>query len=473
MSYVSLLKFGQAIGPEIGVDFQPVPHVITICNALERVFAGITKYLIINIPPRHGKTLPTSQFFPAWGYGMSPKSEFILSSYSSDLANENSNMVRRIMKTNSYQKIFPGVGIGDKDKEGNWTTSHRGKMFSPGIGGPATGFGAGGMNPWFEGALIIDDPLKALDARSQARRQEVINYFTGTLENRRNSRDTPVVIIMQRLHPNDLVGWIKKNNFLGPWEIIKLKGIQDDGTALWEERKSLEDWKNLREIDPFSFYAQSQQEPIMPGGNLCQSEWWHPWNSDDINSAVGGFITADTSYGKNKKSDYTVFQLWLYSSRGLFLYDQMRGKWKTPEIIDRLKQFWDLYKPARVNDLPIGPVYIEDKASGTSVAQDLEIKGVPVEYWQPYADKVRRYKDALPAIKSGRTKIPADDYEPERAEFYVGENKKFVPIFKEENAEFAEDESHDNDDICDCLSMAEAIYRDMYGGIRDNVKKAA
>jgi len=469
MSYVPLIKFGQAICPELGINFIPVPHVQKICYELERVFAGLTRYLIICIPPRHGKTLPVSQLFPAWSYGLSPKSEFILSSYSADLSNENSNMVRRIMRTEAYKKIFPGIGIGDKDKEGNWTTTHGGKMFSPGIGGPATGFGAGGMSPWFQGALIVDDPLKALDARSAARRQEVIDYFTGTLENRRNSRDTPIIIIMQRLHPNDLIGWIKKNNFLGPWKIIKLKGIQDNGKALWEERKSLKDWNNLRDIDPFTFYAQSQQEPIMPGGNLCQRDWWQRWSGDDLKHVVSGFITVDTSYGKNKRADYTVFQLWLYSSQGLILYDQMRGIWKTPDIIELLEKFYRVYADGQYKISTIDGVYIEDKASGTSVAQDLESKGVPVEYWQPYADKVRRFKDSLPAIKHGRTMIPEDDWQSPRKDIEFSEMRTFVPAFIDEHAEFSEDDSHDYDDQCDCQSMADQIYRDLFGGITDSV----
>jgi predicted phage terminase large subunit-like protein len=384
-----------------------------------------------------------------------------MSSYSADLSNDNSNQVRRIMKTEAYQKIFPGVGIGDKDKEGNWTTTHGGKMFSPGIGGPATGFGAGGMNPYFEGCIIIDDPLKALDARSEAKRQEVINYFTGTLENRRNSPDTPIIIIMQRLHPNDLVGWIQKNKFLGPWEILKLKGIGDDGKALWKERKS-------REIDPFTFHAQGQQEPIMPGGNLCDREWWHRWTTDSLKEVVGGFITVDSSYGKTKKADYTVFQVWLYSSQGLLLYDQVRGIWKTPEIIERLKRLWEKYKPVAINDLPMGPIYIEDKANGTSIAQDLEINGLPVEYWEPKGvHKVLRFKDSLPGIKGGRTMIPPDDYQANREPFYVGENMKFVPDFVDEHSEFSEDDSHDYDDQCDGQSMADRIYREMYGGMMD------
>jgi predicted phage terminase large subunit-like protein len=461
------MKFGQAVAPDFGDTFGPVPHINLICNKLELVFAGKIKRLIINIPPRHGKSMIASWLFPAWCYGLNPRSKFILSSYGSDLSEENSGKVRKIVGTPAFKKIFPGISMGDLNRLGHWETNHGGKMFATNTGGPATGFGAGGSNPWFEGAIIIDDPTKSLDAaKSAAARSSAIDYFTGTLENRRNAPDTPIIIIMQRQHPTDLCGYLHKTGFLGPWDVLKLKGLQDDGTALWPQKKSAEDWVSLRETDPFTFYSQSQQEPIMPGGNLCQTEWWARWTKDELKKVVGGFITVDTSYGKNKKADYTVFQLWLYGSNGLFLYDQMRGKWKTPDIIEKLEQFWIHYRPTAINDLPIGPIYIEDKASGTSVAQDLETKGVPVEYWQPYADKVRRFKDSLPGVKGGRTMIPADDYMPERPIFYSGEITNFVPAFVDEHAEFSEDDSHDYDDQCDCQSMADSIYRGMYGGMR-------
>lgn len=468
--YVPLIDFGQAVAPDFGDTFEPIPHIVDICKHLELVFAGVIKNLIINIPPRHGKSMTASWMFPAWAMGLSPTSKFILSSYGDELATENSGYIRKIMATPAYQSIFPGVKFGDKNRIDNWNTVQGGRVFATGVGGPATGFGAGGSNPWFEGAIIIDDPTKSLEAaRSAAAREQAIQYFKGTLENRRNSPETPIIIIMQRQHPNDLCGWIKKTGYLSPWTVLKYRGLQDDGSALWPGKKSAEDWKSLRDIDEFTFYSQGQQEPVMPGGNLCQRDWWQRWSNDDLKNVVSGFITVDTSYGKNKRADYTVFQLWLYSSQGLILYDQMRGIWKTPDIIELLERFYRVYEKGVLPGKPIriDGVYIEDKASGTSVAQDLESKKVPVEYWQPYADKVRRFKDSLPAIKHGRTMIPEDDWRAPREDIEFNENRLFVPSYIDEHAEFSEDDSHDYDDICDCQSMADQIYRDLFGGIAD------
>jgi predicted phage terminase large subunit-like protein len=474
MAYVPLIKFGQAVAPEIGETFLPLPHVQTICTELELVFAGVTQYLMILIPPRHGKTLPTSQLFPAWCYGMSPASKFILASYGIDLANDNSDMVRRIMRTDAYQKIFPGIGIGDKNKQGDWNTTGHGRMASVGRDGAITGRGAGGLNGYFEGAIVLDDLIKASEARSASVRETSKNFIVGTIENRRNSSWTPIILIMQRLHPSDPAGWILKNNFMGPWKVVQLKAIGDDGKALWPERKSVKQWMNLKKVDPFTYHAQGQQAPTMPGGNLCQSDWWHEWGEEDLKNVVAGFITVDSSFGKTSKSDFTIVQLWLHSSQGLLLYDQIRGRWKSPEIKKQITRFWEHYKPVNITDIPIGPVYIEDAASGTSVAQDLELSSIPVELWPTRGvPKVLRFKDSLIGIESGRTMIPPEDYEAGRPALYPGEVLKFVPLFKEEHSEFTEDESHDFDDQCDGQSMADKIYRDSYGGIGNNVKKAA
>lgn len=455
--HVPLLRFGQAIAHEIGETFFPLPHVQRICTELELVFAGKTQYLMILIPPRHGKTLPTSQLFPAWAYGMSPGSKFIMASYAATLADKNSDMVRTIMSTDAYRKIFPGVNIGSKSVKGDWNTNHQGWMTSVGRDGSITGYGAGGLNPYFEGAIILDDLIKAGEARSPVVREQAKNFIVGTIENRRNSHDTPIILIMQRLHPDDPAGWILKNNFMGPWKVVQLKAIDENGKALWPQRKSVEQWMNLKEIDPFTYHAQGQQEPIMPGGNMIKAEWWKRWTPRDVKQCIGSFISMDTSYGKVKTvdGDYSVMQLWLYCDEFMLLYDQWRGKWDFPTLRQMTIDFYRKYE-----ELPVNAVFVEDKASGTSLVQDLETQGIPIYPWMPEEGKVTRLRDpvamardCLTDIFHGRVMIPDDNY------------ALWVPGFKEEASEFTEDMSHTHDDQVDGMTMANKIWREQAGGL--------
>jgi predicted phage terminase large subunit-like protein len=255
-----------------GYTWQQANHHKTVCDALMRVFRGECKRLIINIPPRYSKTEIVKNFV-GWSLGHYPDCEFIYTSYSGRLAAASSWDVRGLVQEPEYQAIFPGVQLRDDSKaKDEWRTSVGGIVYAVGSEGTITGYGAGKLRPGFGGALLIDDPHKADEARSDVMRQNVIDWFQNTFESRKNSPDTPIILIMQRLHESDLAGWLLNGGNGEKWEHVCLPALQDDCTALWPEKHSVEELRRMEAASPYTFAGQYQQRPAPAEGGLFKPD---------------------------------------------------------------------------------------------------------------------------------------------------------------------------------------------------------
>lgn len=256
-----------------GFAWQRADHHRIVCDALMRVYRGECKRLIINIPPRYSKTELVNNFV-SWTTGKAPDSEFILTSYSSQLASNNSWQIRETVLHPAYREIFPAVTLrSDSAAKHEWRTSQGGIVYAAGAGGTITGYGAGKHRSGFGGAIIIDDPHKADEARSDVIRQGVIEWFQNTLESRKNSpEDTPIILIMQRLHERDLAGWLVSGGNGEEWEVVSLPALRDDGTALWPEKHSVERLQKMQQAAPYTFAGQYQQRPSPPEGNIFKPD---------------------------------------------------------------------------------------------------------------------------------------------------------------------------------------------------------
>lgn len=243
-------------------------HHRTICDALMRVFRGECKRLIINMPPRYSKTELAVVNFVTWSMGRVPDAEFIHTSYSTRLAVNNSWQARELLTTEAYQEIFPTRLNEDSKAKDEWRTTDGGVMYATGAGGTITGYGAGKQREGFSGAIIIDDPHKPDEVTSEVMRRNVIDWFQNTLESRKNSPDTPIILIMQRLHENDLAGWLLGGGNGEQWEHLSLPAIQDDGTALWPEKHSIEDLRRMEAASPYVFAGQYMQSPAPLEGGM-------------------------------------------------------------------------------------------------------------------------------------------------------------------------------------------------------------
>lgn len=293
------------------------PHHQLICDHLERVFHGDTKRLIINIPPRYSKTELAVVNFIAWAMGRNPDCEFIHASYSATLAAKNSGQVRDLVQHEAYRTIFPQVVLSEEAKS-HWKTTQGGVMYAAGAGGTITGFGAGKHRAGFGGAIIIDDPHKADEARSETMRQNVIDWFQNTIESRTNTPDTPIIVIMQRLHENDLTGWLLDGGNGETWTHLCMPVISADNQPLWEAKHDLIKLQQMERAAPYMFAGQYMQRPApleggtfkpdrlqtinaLPVGNI---RWIRAW---DLASTSGdGDYTAGAKLGQLPDGRYII-----------------------------------------------------------------------------------------------------------------------------------------------------------------------
>jgi predicted phage terminase large subunit-like protein len=263
-------------------------HHKIIADTLDQVLEGKLKKVMINIAPRYGKTEVAVKNFMAQGLGINPASKFIHLSYSDDLALDNSEEVKDIVKSEAYRRLFNVQVKPGSDSKKKWYTTASGGVYATSAAGQVTGFGAGRVDPedideeyfaeggnTFAGALIIDDPIKPEDADSDTIRERVNQRYQSTIKNRVNSRNTPIIIVMQRLHENDLCGFLLDAE-PGEWTVISLPCIVDEGKeterALWPHKHTLEELKKMQAVDKRvgspSFQRQYQQNPMAQEGLL-------------------------------------------------------------------------------------------------------------------------------------------------------------------------------------------------------------
>lgn len=258
-------------------------HHRRICDALMRVYRGECTRLIINIPPRYSKTELAVVNFIAWSLGKAPDSEFIYTSYSSRLAANYSYEARGMILNPAYARVFPELRLkGDSKAKDEWRTTAGGLVYAAGSGGTITGYGAGKVREGFGGAIIIDDPHKADEATSDLIRKGVIEWFQNTVESRKNNPNTPIILIMQRLHEEDLSGWLlgdrKPDNKPRAggngevWEHLNLPAIQPDGTALWPEKHTIETLRIMERASPYVFAGQYLQRPAPLAGGFFKPD---------------------------------------------------------------------------------------------------------------------------------------------------------------------------------------------------------
>ena len=308
---VSLLTFTETMfKARKGASIRRNWHQDEICNALERIVIGDCKRLIINIPPRSGKTEFAVVNFIAWCMGNWPDSEFIHASYSKRIAAANAYAVRHLMAHKTYQEIFPQVVLADDSKaKDEFRTEAGGLVYATGADGSITGVGAGKMRDVFGGAIVIDDPHKAGEANSEVMRANVRNWFTTTMESRKNNPDTPIVIIMQRLHEMDLSGWLLNGGNGEEWEHLNIPALTNDGESFWEAQFPLDTLRRMERASPYVFAGQYMQRPAPLDGGIFKPgmlqtvdaipaeriTWVRGW---DLGATVGGDPTAGAKLGR-------------------------------------------------------------------------------------------------------------------------------------------------------------------------------
>lgn len=465
--YYDLFEYAERVKGEAKEQFSTFPYMQKLCHLLEDTITGDlpngTKNLAITIPPRTFKTTFVSQIFVAYCLAeVAPDCEFILTSYAAELAHTNAIKVKQIISAPWHKSLYPDVSLSTQDKNVQhfFKTDVGGHVYAVGMGGTVTGFGAGKARDGFGGAVIIDDPMKALDARSETVRKNVINYYTGTLKTRRNNADTtPIIIIAQRLHPDDLVGWVAKKE-PEDWHIVAMPA-EKDGAVLNPLTLNPKELQNMKEVDPFTYWAQYQQAPIIPGGNIIKLNWWHVYDPGDKLPHGLIYLTADTAFKSKSENDASVLQAWLASKKGLFFLDAVYGRWEFPRLLQEADIFWQKWAEKGAREF-----WIEDKASGTPLEQTLRDNGIPAQAWAPKdfdfpEDKVSRMQDASWLVHGGVVRVPKGSTSVNLGTDQTVQVTQEAAALLEECAKFSVDMSHSHDDHCDAFTMAVSLYKSM------------
>ncbi len=366
-----------------GTTWRLGAHHYALCAALMRVYSGDTKRLIINMPPRYSKTEFVVNFM-AWALGHHPDSEFIYSSYSGRLAAKSSWECRSIVQHPEYQALFPCTVLrDDSSAKDEWRTTDGGMVYAVGAGGTITGYGAGKMRPNFGGCIIVDDPHKADEATSEVMRENVWDWFQGTLESRTNNPDTPIVVIMQRLHEDDLAGHLIAGHNGEEWEVLKLAAIKEDGKALWPFKHSIERLEQMREASPYVFSGQYMQEPSPPTGGMFETDRIEV--VDALPAGIKMVRAWDPAYTNKATSCDTAGALLGVFEGTVYIQDITFRKTSNPDDM--------VVAVAQMDGHGVTVLYPQDPGAGVKVLADLtkRMHGYDLRSHKPTSDKVEAW----------------------------------------------------------------------------------
>jgi predicted phage terminase large subunit-like protein len=387
-------------------------HVELIPAKLAAVRAGRIRRLIVSMPPRHLKSHLASVAFPAWCLGHDLSTQIVCVSYAQDLADKLSRDCRRIVSSDWYQRLFPTRLSPQRQAVAEFETTGQGCRLATSVGGVLTGRGAD--------IIVIDDPLKPEEALSQTQRQAANEWFDHTLYGRLNDKRTgAIVLIMHRLHEDDLVGHVLAQE---PWEVVRFPAIAEDdethmidaplerrcvsrarGEALHPEREPLAMLEQIRRtIGDYNFAGQYQQAPAPQGGGMVKAMWFRSYAPNERPEEFDRVVQSwDTANKASELSDFSVCTSWGIKSKDLYLLHVLRRRMEYPELKGAVREQRDAFAAS--------VVLIEDKASGTQLIQELVADGLhAVTRYQPQADKIMRMHAQTAMIENGFVHLPKE-----------------------------------------------------------------
>ena len=348
--------------------------------------------------------------FPAWCLGHDPSAQILCVSYAGELADKLARDYRLIMMSRWYQRIFPTRLAPHRQAVQEFLTTRQGYRLATSNGGVLTGRSAD--------IILIDDPLKPEEALSDTQRRAANEWFSHTLYSRLNDkRNGAIVIIMQRLHEDDLVGHVLAQE---PWEIVRFPAIAEEhevhrietilgpqaftrrrGEALHAAREPLDTLARIRHtIGEYNFAGQYQQCPAPLGGGLVKEQWFKRYGENDRPETFDRIVQSwDTANKATELSDFTVCTTWGIKGKNLYLLSVLRKRLEYPALKRAVREQQSLF------DADV--VLIEDKASGTQLIQELITEGFHrVTRYQPDCDKIMRLNAQTGLIENGFVYIP-------------------------------------------------------------------
>jgi predicted phage terminase large subunit-like protein len=426
-------------------------HISAIAYQLDRIRRGENNRLIINMPPRHLKSLTVSVAFPAYLLGLEPWHRIFAISYGNELSSKHASDFRSIVESPWYRRAFPEMRIS-RSHEDEVLTTARGFRKATSVYGTLTGLGGD--------IFIIDDPQKPVDAQSDIQRDRLNQWVSNTLMSRLDSKERGVIIVvMQRVHLNDLSGYLID---AGGWTVLSLPAIAEQeektpidasefhvrhiGEALHPELESAERLKKLQmEIGPDIFAAQYQQAPVPLGGAMIKRAWLRYYDRPPERTyGVRILQSWDTAATDGVQSDWSVCTTWMLVKNHFYLIDLTRGRYDYPTLRGTAFALAQKYRPHYV--------LIEKASTGISLAQEFKqvsfggmTQLVPVEH-----DKIGRLYVNQGKFAAGLVLFPR--------------NAHFLPVLEAELLTFPQSKTDDQvDSITQALSFR-STYDFTYAG---------
>ena len=387
-----------------GILFKSNWHLEAVTHKLSQVAKGHIRRLIITLPPRHLKSLCASVALPAWFLGHSPGERVVVVSYSDYLARTHANDFRRLVNDPLYRATFPAMRL-DRETDREITTTKRGKRIATSIDGTLTGLGGN--------LIIIDDPIKLGDAMSEAVRARVIEWYRSTLLSRGDDKTTTrIVVVMQRVHQNDLVGYLQEQ---GGFEVLNLPAIaqrsqtydlgggraytRQQGELLHPQHEPADTLIELkREMGPIAFSAQYQQSPIPPGGTIIKRKWLTTY--DEIAFQPGDRIVMswDIALSEIESGDYSACVVLLIRNEVVFILEALRGRFPFETLKRKVMELKRRYHPSTL--------LIEESPISLGLIQSLREQSINVTTYKPDTDKRARLIAQTDLFAGGSVRLP-------------------------------------------------------------------
>jgi predicted phage terminase large subunit-like protein len=394
---------------EPGTAYRHGWHIEAICEHLEAVSMGQIRDLLITIPPGHSKSLIVSVFWPAWTWQWNPTWRGIFSSYDATLAIRDSVKTRQLLESDWFLARFePRWQFStDQNVKSYFQNSDMGFRLSLSVGGKGTGFRGS--------CVVVDDPLNAEDRFSSLKRHQSIRWWDTTMSSRLSNQETGSrVIIMQRLHEEDLAGHVIEK---GGYQHLNLPSeFEPDRAARtsigWSDPRKKAGELLFPELFPpaviaqvkkdlgsLDYAAQHQQRPTAIEGSLFKRGWWKYYDVAPMRFEQVA-LSLDCSFKDTTSGSFVVFQVWGKLGADMYLLSQVRCRLDFPNTIAAFR--WLL-----TAEPSIGPKYVEDKANGPAVIATLRrqvpgIVAVPAEQ-----SKEARWAAASPYVEAGNVWLPA------------------------------------------------------------------
>jgi len=411
-----LYSFVQAAFPIVAGQqaFLPNWHIEAMTYALERILRGEITRLIITVPPRSLKSICASVALPAFALGQDPTRKFICVSYAQSLAEKHANDCRVLMQSSMYRRLFQTRISPVKDTQQEFTTTAGGFRLTTSVGGTLTGRGGN--------FIILDDPLKPQDAHSELARKNVPQWFSNTLLSRLdNKAKDAIVVVMQRLHVDDLVGYLQDQE---KWTHLCLAAIAEveqriplgphrwhtrkPGELLHPEREPLSILEELkRGMGSLDFAAQYQQSPVLAGGNLIKRDWF-PVFDDPPRPKPGDRVVVswDTALSADELSSYSACVVLQARGERVYVLEVFRDRLEYPELKRKVLEFHRRWRSYTNNYA----LLIEKMGSGMSLFQDLRQNNIHPVGIRPKEDKIIRMNAHTARIEAGSVYLPRKAY---------------------------------------------------------------